>query len=153
MQKYNDCPTLWSHLPSMSPCIHFVGFATAIDECNMGQSDCGDADRASCTNTEVFFSCSCRETYTGDGRTCRCKCWCFLQWIFLPCLNWPKPHWFWKYCLLKQFAIFVNIYWFYVICMTNYMYVELYAIGQQFSLPCSGHLAPGARLGKLLNSF
>ena len=40
-----------------------------IDECASGTDDC-HSSRASCTNTEGSFNCSCNSSYVGDGRTC-----------------------------------------------------------------------------------
>ena len=42
-----------------------------IDECITGNHDCGM--NANCTNTVGGHNCTCKEGYTGDGRSCSGK--------------------------------------------------------------------------------
>ena len=39
-----------------------------VDECTNGTHNCDE--QASCTNTDLSFTCACNAGYTGDGTNC-----------------------------------------------------------------------------------
>ena len=53
--------------------LHFFIFEiyTDIDECSTGSHSCDE--NADCNNTVGSFSCTCRSSYFGDGKTCFSK--------------------------------------------------------------------------------
>ena len=52
------------------PCLFFL--AAIPNPCDSGTHNC--SVHADCTHTgRLSFNCSCKDTYVGDGTTCRCK--------------------------------------------------------------------------------
>jgi len=48
----------------------FINYLTDINECSEGLDDCERAPRASCTDTEGSYICSCNSPYSQEGNTC-----------------------------------------------------------------------------------
>ena len=46
-----------------------IFFTTDIDECSAETNPCDE--NADCTNIDGSFSCTCKEGFTGDGKTCQ----------------------------------------------------------------------------------
>ena len=44
-------------------------FTTDIDECSAETNPCDE--NADCANIDGSFSCTCKEGFTGDGKTCQ----------------------------------------------------------------------------------
>jgi len=43
-----------------------------VDECTDGTHDCDE--NATCNDTDLSFECSCKDGWTGDGKTCAVEC-------------------------------------------------------------------------------
>ena len=41
-----------------------------VNECNNGENDCDDPEKAFCCNTVGYFKCYCKTGFTGDGKNC-----------------------------------------------------------------------------------
>ena len=54
--------------PESTRILTFISILTDVNECTLQSDDC--SEQASCSNTPGSYNCTCKEGFSGDGRTC-----------------------------------------------------------------------------------
>ena len=69
-----------------------IFFTTDIDECSAEPNPCDE--NADCVNIDGSFSCTCKEGFTGDGKTCQGAFFQFFSFrpLFRNLKYWKEDH-------------------------------------------------------------